>query len=143
MAFTRRNSVRKDSKESENGYDGTEMAEAENNLPSTDVDTNQFAIMNLGKNEIAEILTENLGGAGLNVTDLTIVKVPSGGGVMWEIPGIEGLQHAKEIEGVIIFTQSTRAYWPDSFDDTGGGSPPQCMSTDAVTGIGDPGATEV
>jgi hypothetical protein len=105
----------------------------------TPIDTDQFAIITLQKNEISDILAENLGGTGLSIQDLETIKVPSGAGGQWEVPGVEGVKHQKALEGIVIFSQSTRAYWPDSFNDTGGGTPPQCMSVDAITGIGDPG----
>jgi hypothetical protein len=43
------------------------------------------------------------------------------------------------VVGIVIATQHTRAYWKESFDETGGGTPPDCVSEDGETGIGAPG----
>ena len=96
----------------------------------------EFQIMKMGEGAIADLMAENLGQDGLSVQDLTRIKVPSGGGLSWTVPSIEGDKLQKELLGVIVFTQTTRTYWIESFDDTGGGAPPDCYSPDGVTGIG-------
>jgi hypothetical protein len=65
--------------------------------------------------------------------------VPTGGTTTWSIPTIEGDQPAQKIEGIIVFTQTVRAYWKESFDESGGGSPPDCVSRDGLIGKGEPG----
>lgn len=97
----------------------------------------QFAIMKPGTN-ITEVIRENLGGETIDLSDLDRVKVPGSGGTTWTIPSIDGDIDAKAIEGIIIETQLTRVYWKTEFGD-GGTSPPDCYSSDAITGIGDPG----
>jgi len=62
-----------------------------------------------------------------------------GGGLTWEIPSLEGPTEAKQIVGVIIAVKTPRAYWRESFDETGGGVPPDCSADDGIVGIGDPG----
>ena len=97
----------------------------------------QFQIMNMQKDEIAEILHENLGEDSLSIQDLTRIVVPGSGGKMWAVETIEGEKEMAELLGIIVFTQITRTYWEKSFDETGGGEPPNCYSPDGVIGIGE------
>lgn len=81
---------------------------------------------------------DNLGGEPISMTDLVRIKVPSGGGTTWEVPTVEGDDElVKEIQGIIIFSKMTRAYWVDEF--TGAKNPPDCSSDDGIIGRGDPG----
>jgi hypothetical protein len=86
-----------------------------------------------------EALKSNLDGETLSPFDLDRVTIPAGGGSQWCIPTLEGEQVAAEITGVIVAVQNCRAYWQESFDSSGGGTPPDCVSEDVVTGIGNPG----
>lgn len=88
--------------------------------------------------ESAEIVRENLGGGQIQVTDLPRVKMPSGGGIAWEIPTLDGFDTAKELTGVIVHQQAMRRYWAHGLDE-GGNSPPDCQSPDGITGYGNPG----
>ena len=98
---------------------------------------NQFQIMQMQKDEIAEILHENLGEDSLSVQDLPRIVVPGSGGKMWTVDTVEGEKEMAELLGIIVFTQITRTYWEKSFDETGGGEPPNCYSPDGVMGIGE------
>jgi hypothetical protein len=71
---------------------------------------------------------------GLSADDLHLIRIPTGGGKTWELPGEE--QHPTFL-GVILAIQNTRAYWPEAF--SGGGSPTACSSRDGITGVGNPG----
>jgi len=103
-------------------------------IPNTLAD---YAIMNVDEN-LAELMAENLGGEELGMRDLEIVKVPSGGGIAWTVINSEGEEDScKEIKGIIIAAPMTRAYWSTSF--TGASTPPDCLSDDCKTGIGNPG----
>lgn len=86
--------------------------------------------------EMAEIIRENLGTGGISPMDLDRIRVPTGGAKTWTLPDGES---AKEVQGVIVGWSDPRAYWRESFDATGGGTPPDCASTDGVHGTGDPG----
>lgn len=68
------------------------------------------------------------------------VKIPSGGGVQFEIPGDnpDDPDTTKTIEGVIVFNHAACAYWADG-DDYSDNMPPSCSSVDGKTGIGNPG----
>ena len=107
------------------------------NLPAEIDAASQYAIMTMGDGEIASILEENLGGEQLTAADLESVSVPPGGGTTWTLNTIDGEVETKQIDGIIILTQITRAYWESEF--TGGGDPPVCTSPNGLVGIGNPG----
>lgn len=114
------------------------MAKEEKALAKVEV--SNYAIMKMDAAELAEAMAENLGDSGgITPFDLNRVHVPSGGGLTFSVPSMDepdGVE-AKEITGVIIYHQTTRAYWQEEL--TGGGSPPDCSSNDGVTGYGTPG----
>lgn len=95
------------------------------------------AVAIVPQGNIAEIISENLGSAGITATDLDRVKIPAGGGVAFEVPSLEGSEMVKFIEGVVVHHQDQNAFWPDPL--TGSGIPPACVSRDGRMGIGDPG----
>src|SRR5438105_3518535 len=71
------------------------------------------------------VITENLGGDKITERDLDRIKMPSGGGLAWEVPGLgDQPDSEKTIEGVIVYHKTTRAYWPGDYE--GGNEPPQC-----------------
>ena len=74
-------------------------------------------------------------GEELGLSALTQVGLPAGGGKFWDVDG----QPTEKIYGVVLLRDAYRAYWERSFDDSGGGEPPNCSSEDLVTGIGEPG----
>lgn len=84
-------------------------------------------------------LQDNLGGASIAPFDLDLISVPAGGGLAWSIPDLAGEHDEKTIEGIIVHHQTIRSYWKDSFEASGGGTPPDCASQDGRHGLGDPG----
>jgi hypothetical protein len=109
------------------------MKEKENAI----VPVEKYAILAADPKQVVEVIQENLGGQQLRATDLDQVKVPSGGGTTWTLPGLEGEVETKSIQGVIVFHKMPRAYWPSDYD--GSKNPPDCYSDDSFTGIGTPG----
>jgi len=105
----------------------------------------QYAIMQKGKMDmVQEMLNENVGDSSITFGDLTRISFPSGKSKTWQIPDIEaedGVIEAKAIVGIILLTQVTRQYWEASFDETGGGTPPDCSSEDGLMGRGLPGGS--
>lgn len=103
----------------------------------------QWAIANFESDmgmSLEEIIAENTSEAdGINPFDLNRVKMPAGGGGMWEVPSSEGPQGAKAIEGVVVAWRTQRAYWSEPYGAGGGATPPQCYSDDGIIGHGDPG----
>lgn len=100
-----------------------------------------YAVMQMDTSELADIVRENVGAQGIDQFDLTRVKVPSGGGTTWEIPTLDGIEETKVIEGVIVAWTEVRAYWATPLEESDGNSPPDCSSSDCVTGHGDPGGS--
>jgi hypothetical protein len=60
--------------------------------------------------------------------------VPAGGGTTFSVPTLDGEQDMKELVGIIAFVQPGRSWWQVSMEESGGGSAPDCSSTDGVTG---------
>lgn len=98
-----------------------------------------FAVLRMEQNELRDLIRENLGGESLSPRDLDRVKVPAGGGTTWEVPSIAGDVAEKTIRGVVVHRATRRAYWEQSYDETGGGVQPDCFSDDGVLGHGEPG----
>lgn len=85
---------------------------------------------------IAETIRHNLGGESVGPSDLSRIRVPSGGGLVWEVPTIDGTEPAKNLDGIVVHIGRRRAYWSNP---TPTGDPPECSSQDCVTGTGNPG----
>jgi hypothetical protein len=87
-----------------------------------------------------EAMSANIGSGSITAFDLPRIKVPSGGGTLWQLQTLEGERAEPTIEGIIVFARDTRAYWATSADDpAAGNNPPDCSSTDGLIGIGTPG----
>lgn len=84
-----------------------------------------------------EALRSNLEGDNLSPMDLDRVVIPAGGGTQWCIPTLDGEEVSAEIVGVLAGIQNCRAYWAQAFE--GSGTPPDCVSEDGLTGVGNPG----
>jgi hypothetical protein len=97
----------------------------------------QYALVAVEASEAVQALSEALApGETLELSDLPIVKVPTAGALNWQLPDGSA---TKNLNGVILARQPVRAYWNQSYDETGGGTPPDCSSVDLLTGIGDNG----
>lgn len=90
----------------------------------------------LGDPDMMEALTANLDGDTVGMFDLDRVTVPPGAGVMWQVPGLDGPEAAKELRGVIIGIIGRRSYWEVSLDEQKEPTPPDCSSDDAKFGRG-------
>jgi len=90
-----------------------------------------------GDDEMMDIIKTNMGDGGeMNAFDLDRIKIPGSGGQVWDIPGLTESTASKTIEGIIVYYQDIRGYWPGEFS---GSEPPECSSMDAKTGVGQPG----
>lgn len=87
--------------------------------------------------DFKDIVEANMGGEQLSVKMLNRLVIPAGGSTMWMVPGPDGEEPQKTVEGVIVHMQTIRTYWKEAF--SGQGTPPDCYSPDAKLGIGDPG----
>jgi hypothetical protein len=99
----------------------------------------EYRIATLATADLGELLAANLGSGGMSAFDLDRVKVPAGGGTTWQVPSLEGPDDCKFIDGIIVAWKTPRAYWKVPFDESGGGSPPDCSSPDGILGTGKPG----
>lgn len=72
---------------------------------------------------------------GLGTMPIDVIKIPSGGGIAFEVPGDdpESPDMAKEIVGVIVAHKPQNAYWQDAYN--GDNANPDCQSLDGKTGI--------
>ncbi len=82
--------------------------------------------------EIGKVFQEEM--QGLSFT-FDRVKIPSGGGLVFEVPGDdeENPDMVKEIVGVIVDHHPVNAYWEEKY--SGQNNPPSCSSMDGVKGI--------
>jgi hypothetical protein len=101
----------------------------------------QYPILNPLENaEIQKIAKENLGPRGLAERDLERIKAPSGGATIFTINGIDGEEHLKELNGLILAFRDGRMYYRVPYAERGKkAGPPDCLSKDGYTGVGDPG----
>lgn len=87
------------------------------------------------------VLQTNIGPGGITARDLTEVRVPSASSKQWCIETLKGDEHVDAFYGVPLMFRDSRLYWVKSYEESGGGDPPDCKTIDpeAVVGIGDPG----
>ncbi len=87
--------------------------------------------------ELAAILSENIGKALTNPFQLERLSLPTGGGVIWTVPSLDGdEQPVKELTGVLVYKkEGVRTWWKESFEEAGGKRrPPDCFSDDGEYG---------
>lgn len=65
------------------------------------------------------------------------IKIPSGGGLAYEVQGEEeaDVEYMKEINAVIIFTHRLGGFWPGKYGDDEQNKIPVCSSIDGKTGL--------
>lgn len=65
------------------------------------------------------------------------IKIPSGGGLAYEVQGEEetDVEYKKEIEAVVIFTHRVNGFWSGSYGDDDQNKIPICSSIDGKTGM--------
>jgi len=86
--------------------------------------------------DMADTLAEALQSSGVSQFDLPRLKVPSGGGLAWELETLEGVDVKKEVDVVLgVIRTGQRAWWKVPVGQ-GEASPPSCRSHDGVTGFG-------
>lgn len=83
--------------------------------------------------DLAEAVAEEMDGLGAIPFDR--VKIPSGGGLAFELPGEDedSTESATELVGVILDHNPVNAYWKDKF--SGGNEQPDCSSYDGKQGV--------
>ncbi len=65
------------------------------------------------------------------------IKIPSGGGLAYEVQGEEetDVEYMKEINAVVIFTHRVNGFWAGSYGDDDQNKAPVCSSMDGKTGV--------
>jgi hypothetical protein len=83
-------------------------------------------------NDLAEAIAEEMDGLTI---EFDRVRIPSGGGLAFEIPGDDpdNPELAKEIVGVIVDHHPVNAYWAIKY--SGENNPPDCSSMDGKEGV--------
>jgi len=81
---------------------------------------------------IAQALSKEL--EGLGPIPLGKVKIPSGGGIIFEVPGenADEPESVKELEGIMLMHHAVNAYWLTKYE--GAKEKPHCSSFDAIEG---------
>ena len=81
-------------------------------------------------NNALDIIRANLKSQPLTLDLFDIVKSPSGGSTVFEVPGLAGNEAAMELTGIVLDYTTPRAYWdtPDPVE----GTPPVCMSQNSI-----------
>lgn len=104
------------------------------------LDKHDFALAKYTAEDLREVILGNLEGEELGPQNLTRIRIPSGGGKAFAVPSVDGDdQVTKTVSGVILHARTQRAYWMTSFDEGGGGNPPDCSSQEGRIGFGSPG----
>ena len=77
-----------------------------------------------------DIIRANLKSQPLTLDLFDLVKSPSGGSTVFEVPGLAGNEAEKELVGIVLDYTTPRAYWdtPDPVE----GTPPVCMSQNSI-----------
>lgn len=95
--------------------------------------------MNMDLDEIISLISDSLGNEELTPRDLEKLTVPGATDeAVWTVAGMNGEEKVKELAGVILMVGSRRDYWADPYQ-PGQTTPPNCTSSDGVSGEGNPG----
>lgn len=100
------------------------------------METNQTGFLALQDFDLADVMCAEMDGLS---AAFERIKIPSGGGVMFEIPGEnpEEPDTVKTFSAVILYQHSLNAYYQSEYQ--GGSNPPDCGSFDGHHGEGTPG----
>lgn len=81
-------------------------------------------------NNALDIIRSNLKSQPLSFDLFDIVKSPSGGATVFEVPSLSGNEAEKELVGIVLDYITPRAYWdtPDPVE----GTPPTCLSQNSI-----------
>ena len=72
--------------------------------------------------------------------DMDKATIPTGGGLTWQVPEMgDDDRPVKTLDGIILHWMPYRRRYKQGLDDGGAAGPPDCFSSDGITGVGDPG----
>lgn len=85
---------------------------------------------------LSDVMAEEMSGLSASFER---IKIPSGGGTVFEIPGDDpdAPETAREFSAVILYQHPLNAYYKEEYQ--GGSNPPDCGSYDGIFGTGNPG----
>ena len=100
----------------------------------------KFTIPAIAGGNMALIAAEEMDGL-QDVFSCDRVKIPTGGGIAFEVPGAvsDCPDTVKELVGIVADHHPVYAYWSEKF--TGQNNPPDCSALDGKTGEGTPGGS--
>ena len=101
------------------------------------VTLSEYAIAKAGNDAVSTLLTNNLSGSQLQVSDLPRIKIPAGGSTTWLVPPDD--TPVKDLEGIVVYQHDLRAMFAQQENGGISKDPPLCMSDDAKVGRGAPG----
>lgn len=97
------------------------------------VDASKYAL--ISSPDSSDVLAA-IGDMGVKVWDLPKMRVPAGGQVAFEVTRMGNTEYLKERDVVILAVRGNQKAWHrEHFEDVGG-KPPDCFSTDGMTGMG-------
>jgi hypothetical protein len=106
-------------------------------LATPEQTADKYPIVSPGTAEEAiQIISENLGPEGAQLSALDRVTVPTAGGLAFTVTTERGPEPQTNLSGIIVLAQPQNAMWAASFDEAPN-DPPVCFSADAITGNGD------
>ena len=108
------------------------------NPDGADKKSGSYLALQSDATDYLQTIKENMGNDKITERDLDRITVPLGGGLNWTVPTLEGEDSTKEIEGIIVYQTSPKAYWTTGME-AGGNAPPDCSSLDGDIGYGEPG----
>jgi hypothetical protein len=80
------------------------------------------------------MLRENM--EGIERPEFPVIKILHAGALMFQMPPDEEgeVKQVKDFSAQILLHQRVNAYWEKSYEETGGGVPPDCSSLDGIIG---------
>jgi len=99
-----------------------------------------FAIVKASPDRLANIIQQNFPSGTFGEFNMERIHVPSGDSRQFMVDTLEeGPAPVDSVTGIIVYFGVGRVYYETPFEESGGGSPPDCSSSDGITGQGTPG----
>lgn len=120
------------------------MSKEKSTALATIENVSAFPVLNPETSEEAlDVIKENMGTAGLSISNLTSVSIPTGGNLSFMFDDGDGdAESRKSFTGIIIYAPEQKGLWLKSYDEDPNAAP-SCWSNDRITGEGDPFETGV
>lgn len=83
----------------------------------------EYQVFKTDPHDLADLLDDL---KGTSVQELDRVKIPSGGGLFFEVPGIDGPTPQAALRGIILGQRTGRLYWREAIGEGKGTTPPDC-----------------